>query len=287
MYTAKPLDTLEQTNPNYLKVIKRLGGIVILAFLGSWFIGYIQINGATFDIKDAEVTTYWDYDDDVDGEPYEIVPTRSMQIYEAGYVGLRPDFEGMLNDYIKGETILGVNATFNNGYTIKNQGTDYDFCIYPENLTITKTNLKPFHNSYLIRDKNIFEFENKIPYYGYRHLGHNYYQSHSLDLEIQVDVNGIVSKSYLDYKLKEIYIYYVLDAIRQHVHAEKQFLQSVNFEIERNYMFVKDNFEIDRKEFLNLDPKSIASTFHLQSYKSMRHYTDDDDCEGVWIVTSK
>ena len=265
-----------------LKVIKRIIGIVTLAFLASWFIGFIQINGATFDIKDANVITYWDYDE-VIRDPHPIIPSRSRQIYEAGYVGLRPDFEKMLNDYLRGETIVGISSSFNDGKTVHTSGTDYDICIYPSELSISKTNIKPFHNKYLISDKNNFEFEGKVPYYG----RHRYYQSHSVDLNIELEVNGILSKDYLDYKLKEIYLYYMLDAVRQHVQAEAQFLKHTYLDTMKSFMFVKDNYEIEKDEFLKLDPKNFVSMDWLPSRESMNYYTDDEDCRGVLIATSK
>lgn len=265
-----------------MKIIKQVIGIIILAFLASWFIGYIEINGATFNVIDASATTYWDYDEE-DGDPFPIIPTRSKQVYEDGFVGLSPDFEAMLNEYLAGETIVGITSTFNDGIAVSSEGTDYNICIYPENLSISKTKIKAFHNLYEVKDKNIFEFEYKVPYYG----RHRYSQTHSIDFNLEVEVNGIVSKEYLNYKLKELYLYYMLDAIRSHVQADEQFLKRTFLDTLDNLMFVKDNFEITKDEFLNLNPSHFAHMDWLPSRASMDLYTEDEECIGILLATSK
>ena len=217
-------------------------------------------------IRDS-ATTYWDYDEE-DRDPFPIVPMRSRQIYEDGYVGFLPDFEGMLNDYVKGETTIGLSSSFNDGKQINTSGTDFDICIYPDNLEITKSRVKPFLHKYELSDSNIFEFEYKIPYYG----RHRYFQTHSIDFNLEVEVNGICSEKYVDYKLKEIYLYYMLDALRQHVQAEEQFLQHAYLDTLDNLMFVKDNFEIGKDEFLNLNPAEFTSMQWLPSV-SYTHLT--------------
>jgi len=253
-----------------------------IIFCSLWYFGIIQINGATFNIVDASVTTYWDYDEE-DREPFPIIPSKSRQIYEDGLVGFKPDFEKMLNDYVAGESVIGLSALFQDGKVINSKGTDYNICVYPENLEISKTNIKPFHNRYTLTDKNVFEFEYKVPYYA----RYRYFQAHSLDLNIEVETNGILSKSFLDYKLKETYLYYLLDALRQHVQVENQFLTHSFLDTMDNLMFVKDNFEIEKDDFLRLDPEDFASMQWLPSRISMSEYTDDEDCIGVLIATSK
>lgn len=258
--------------------------IGVIIFLGLWFFGIIQINGATFNIVDASVTTYWDYDEEEDTDPYPIIPSKARQAYEHALIELQPDFNQMLNEYIQGEWIVGLSATFNDGNTVVSEGTDYNICIYPENLKISKTRIKPFHHKYSLSDSNIFEFEYKVPYYGARS---GYHQSHSMNLNIDVEINGIYSKSYLDYKLKEIYLYYSLDALRQHVQAKEQFLATPYLDTIPHFMFVKDNFEIGKEEFLNLDPRDFHSMNWLPSRESMNYYTDDEEMYGVLIATSK
>lgn len=265
-----------------LKVLKNIILIGLLAFLAVWALGIIEINGATFNIVDVKATTYWDYDEE-DGDPFPIVPVRSKQVYEDALVGFKPDFEEMLNAYVNGETVIGLSTIFSDGKVISSEGTDYNFCLYPENLSITKTKMKSFHHKYVLADSNIFEFEYNVPYYG----RHRYFQTHSVDFNLEVDVNGIYSSAYIDYKLKEIYLYYMLDALRQHVHAEKPFLEVPYLDTLDNLMFVRDNFEVDKEEFLGLDPAQFSQLDFLPSRASMDYYTDDEDCVGVLIGTSR
>ena len=256
--------------------------IGLIAFGVIWYLGIIEINGATFNIVDANVTTYWDYDDE-DREPFPIVPMRSRQCYEDGLVGLKPDFNTMLNSYISGETILGLEAHFNDGYSVLSDGSDFHICIYPENFKIEKTSLKPFHNLYKITDHNSFDIEYNRPNYA----KNSYYQSHSLSLDLEVEVNGLCSEKYLNYKLKEIYLYYTLDALREHVGAEEEFLKKGYLDTLNNLMFVKDNYKIAKEEFLNLDPNTIEDINWLYSKDAVELYSKDEELLNVVIATSK
>jgi len=265
-----------------VRVLKYISIAIILCFIGAWFTGVIEINGATFNIVDASVTTYWDYEEE-DREAFPIVPNRSRQCYEDGFVGIAPDFNTMLNEYISGEKVVGFSGIFNDGQVIRSKGSDFDICLYPQYLNIEKSRIKLFKHLYKISDKNTFD----IAYHRHNHAKNTYHQGHSYDLNIEVEVNGLCSDRYMDYKLKEIYLYYTLDAIREHVGADKEFLKQGFLDTLDNLMFVKDNFPITKEEFLKLNPESVEDINWLQSRKSVELYSKDEDLLNVVIATSK
>lgn len=265
---------------NILRILKSGLILGLIVFAAVWYFGVIQINGATFNIADASVTTYWNYEEE-DKDPFPIIPMRSRQIYEDAFVGMKPDFNQMLNDYISGETMIGISAIFPDGKAVKSPGTDFDVCVYPENLSIEKTNIKPFLNRYNITDKNAFDIDYKRPNYARHRLD----ITHSSELSLEVEVNGIVSESYLDYKLKEIYLYYTLDAIREHLHQDKTYFKHEYLDTLENLIFVKDNFKISREEFKNLDPTKVNNVHWIRSREARDLYTKEPDY-GVLIATT-
>lgn len=246
-----------------------------------WYTGVVEINAATFNIHDVHANTYWEYDEE-ERSPLSVSESRSRQFYEEGLIDVSPDFNKKLNNYISGESIIGLDVHFDDEELVSSEGTDFKVCLYPGELNMKLDSSSFMFRRYTVENEAHLEIDFKRPNWE----KDAYFQRRSLKYKADIEVNGVFSERFLDYKLKEIYLYYALDVIRNDMSAHKNFLER-EFLDSMNIMFVTDGKILAKENFLEIPPMAVKQVDWIRNSEAADIYRKDEPYVGVLIATTQ